>query len=149
VRSVAGEGLRRGQVDSLYARLGETLARISRANISSRTDGLVMDMAEYAGVWRAQAQRFLQEILKAAMSDVESGGERMGEGITQAAVEVSLDEEQVRTFVGHLCRQVLALYDKNKIAATNDLVDRARRKAGIEPDEIQPLLEALVNQWQK
>ncbi|MEE2726247.1 MAG: hypothetical protein VX792_04175 [Candidatus Latescibacterota bacterium] len=149
VRSVAGEGLRRGQVDSLYARLGETLARIFRANISSRTDGLVMDMAEYAGVWRAQAQRFLQGILKAAMTDVESGGERMGEAITQAAVEVALDEEQVRTFVRHLCKEALALYDKNKIAATNDLVDKARRKAGIERDEIQPLLEALVNQWQE
>ena len=73
----------------------------------------------------------------------------MGEGIAQAAVEVSLDEEQVRTFVRHLCKEALALYDRNKIAATNDLVDKARRKAGIEPDEIQPLLEALVNQWQE
>ena len=63
--------------------------------------------------------------------------------------KVSLDEEQVRTFVRHLCKEALALYDRNKIAATNDLVDKARRKAGIEPDEIQPLLEALVNQWQE
>ncbi len=149
VRRVAGEDLKRKQADSLYARLGETVARISRANISSRSDGLVMDMAEYAGVWRSQAQRFLQGILRAALADVEAGGERTGEGLARAAAEAAVDEKRVRVFVRHVCKEALSLYEKNNISATNDLIEKARRKADIGSDEIQPLLDALVTQWQK
>ena len=149
VRRVAGEDLKREQVDSLYARLGETVARIFRANISSRSDGLVMDMAEYAGVWRAQAQRFLQGILRAALADVEAGGERTGEVLARAADEAAIDEKRVRVFVHHVCKEALSLYEKNNISATNDLIEKARRKADIGSDEIQPLLNALVTQWQK
>lgn len=149
VRTAGGKGLNGGQVDSLYARLGETVTRISRANISSRSDGLVMDMAEYAGVWRAQSRRFLQGVLKAVLADVESEGEQTGGGIARVAAEVTIEEERVRTFVRHLCREALSLYDKNKVSSTSDLVEKARRKAAIGRDEIQPLLEALVAEWQE
>ena len=41
-----------GQVDSLYYRLTHSLARLTADRINARTDGIVMDLAEYAGTWR-------------------------------------------------------------------------------------------------
>ena len=95
VRRVAGEDLKREQVDSLYARLGETVARISRANISSRSDGLVMDMAEYAGVLRAQAQRFYR-ILRRHWPMLKEESERARDW--PAAAEAAINEKRVRVF---------------------------------------------------
>ncbi len=147
VVEVAGNELKPVQIDSLYFRFGQTVERISRDNISSRSDGLIMDMAEYAGVWRAQARSFVRGILGAVLADVESEGTQTREGIARAAAQTDLDEERVRAFLRHLCREALSVYEKNKVAATGDLVEKARRKADIAPANIQPLLEALVEQW--
>ena len=62
-----------GQVDSLYYRLTHSLARLTADRINARTDGLVMDLAEYAGTWRAQARHFLQKLLAKTLADLEQG----------------------------------------------------------------------------
>lgn len=149
VREVAGKGVNANQVDSLYFRFGETIERISRDNISSRSDGLVMDMAEYAGVWRAQARTFLRGVIGAVLTDVEGDAALTGTAILRAAAAAGVEEERTRSFIRHLCKEALSVYEKNKIAATGDLVERARRKADIPSEKMQPLIEALVAQWRQ
>ena len=147
VVEVAGDELTSAQMDSLYFRFGETIERISRDNISSRSDGLIMDMAEYAGVWRAQARSFVRAILGAVLTAVDGEDGQMGAGIARAAAQTEIEEKRVRAFVRHLCREALNVYEKNRVVATGDLVDKARRKAGIASENLQPLLEALLAQW--
>ena len=67
------EGVSLGQVDSLYYRLTHSLARLTADRINARTDGIVMDIAEYAGTWRAQARHFLQKLLAKTLADLEQG----------------------------------------------------------------------------
>jgi hypothetical protein len=135
------------QVDSLYYRLGETLRRLSNANISSRSDGLVMDMAEYAGTWRAQARSFVIGLLHATLEDIEDEGGRLRPALARAAVDAEVEEKQVVAFMRRLCDQALKVYENNKVVATGDLVDKARRKARLSPQEMQRVLEVLVNHW--
>ena len=71
----------------------------------------------------------------------------MGAGIARAAAQTEIEEKRVRAFVRHLCREALNVYEKNRVVATGDLVDKARRKAGIASENLQPLLEALLAQW--
>ncbi len=136
------------QIDSLYYRLGETLRRLSQANISSRSDGLVMDMAEYAGTWRAQARNFVIGLLHATLADIEDEGGRLRPALARAALDAEVEEKQVVVFMRRLCNQALKVYDNNKVVATGDLVDKARRKADLSPQEMQRVLEMLVNQWE-
>ena len=82
----------RGQVDSLYYRLTHSLARLTADRINARTDGIVMDIAEYAGTWRAQAQHFLQKLLAKTLADLEQG--RLQDQIAGAAAEVGVDGDQ-------------------------------------------------------
>ncbi len=147
VVEVAGDELTSAQMDSLYFRFGETIERISRDNISSRSDGLIMDMAEYAGVWRAQARSFVRAILGAVLAAIDGDDAQMGAGIARAAAQTEIEEKRVRAFVRNLCREALNVYEKNRVVATGDLVDKARRKAGIASEKQQPLLEALLAQW--
>ena len=67
------EGVSLGQVDSLYYRLTHSLARLTADRINARTDGIVMDLAEYAGTWRAQARHLLQKLLTKTLADLEQG----------------------------------------------------------------------------
>ena len=66
-------GVSQGQIDSLYYRLTHSLARLTADRINARTDGIVMDIAEYAGTWRAQAQHLLQKLLAKTLADLEQG----------------------------------------------------------------------------
>ena len=143
VRAVNDDrGVSPAQVDSLYYRLIITLRRLTAENINMRTDGLVMDMAEYAGTWRAQAQRFLQSLLGNIIAD----GKHLQPRITAAADVAGVDGDKAERLVQALCRQTLDVYEDGKVALSESLLGRARRRATLSADEARALLMALARE---
>ena len=132
----------RGQVDSLYYRLTHSLARLTADRINARTDGIVMDIAEYAGTWRAQAQHFLQQLLAKTLADLEQG--RLQEQIANAAAEVGVDGDKAIRLVQSLCREALKIYAEGKVASSETLIDKARRRAKLSEEQAQELLAVLA-----
>ena len=132
------------QVDSLYYRLIFTLRRLARENINTRTDGLVMDIAEYSGVWRSQARDFLQKILTEVIADIatEQGALRLK--INAAAAETGVDGDKALRMVELLCRRTLQVYVEGKVSLSEKLVDQARSKAKLSADDARSLLLALT-----
>ena len=108
------------QIDSLYYRLIFTLSRLARENINTRTDGLVMDIAEYSGVWRSQARDFLQKILTEVIADIatEQGALRLK--INAAATETGVDGDKALRMVELLCRRTLQVYVESKAKLSAD-----------------------------
>ncbi|MXX36956.1 MAG: hypothetical protein F4Y91_05240 [Gemmatimonadetes bacterium] len=135
-------GVSRGQVDSLYYRLTHSLARLTADRINARTDGIIMDLAEYAGTWRAQAQHFLQQLLAKTLADLEQG--RLQEQIANAAAEVGVDGDQATRLVQSLCREALKIYADGKVASSETLIDKARRRAKLSEEQAQDLLAVLA-----
>ena len=131
-----------GQVDSLYYRLTHSLARLTADRINARTDGIVMDIAEYAGTWRAQAQHLLQKLLTKTLADLEQG--RLQEQIAGAATEVGVDGDQATRLVQSLCREALKIYAEGKVASSETLIDKARRRAKLSAEQTQDLLAVLA-----
>ena len=131
-----------GQVDSLYYRLTHSLARLTADRINARTDGLVMDLAEYAGTWRAQARQFLQQLLAKTLADLEQG--RLQGQIANAAAEVGVDGDQATRLVQSLCREALKIYAEGKVASSETLIDKARRRAKLSEEQAQDLLAVLA-----
>jgi len=131
-----------GQVDSLYYRLTHSLARLTADRINARTDGIVMDLAEYAGTWRAQAQHLLQKLLTKTLADLEQG--RLQEQIASAAAEVGVDGDQATRLVQSLCREALKIYAEGKVASSETLIDKARRRAKLSEEQAQDLLAVLA-----
>jgi hypothetical protein len=136
------EGVSLGQVDSLYYRLTHSLARLTADRINARTDGLVMDLAEYAGTWRAQARHFLQKLLAKTLADLEQG--RLHPHIAAAAAEAGVDSDKATRLVQFLCREALKIYAKGKVASSETLIDKARRRAKLSEEQAQDLLAALA-----
>ena len=132
----------RGQVDSLYYRLTHSLARLTADRINARTDGIVMDIAEYAGTWRAQAQHFLQKLLVKTLADLEQG--RLQGQIANAAAEVGVDGGKATRLVQSLCREALKIYTDGKVASSETLIDKARRRAKLSEEQAQDLLAVLA-----
>ena len=132
-----------GQVDSLYYRLTHSLARLTADRINARTDGIVMDIAEYAGTWRAQARHFLQKLLAKTMADLEQG--RLQGQIANAAAEVGVDGDQATRLVQSLCREALKIYTEGKVASSETLIDKARRRAKLSEEQAQDLLTVLAS----
>ena len=132
----------RGQVDSLYYRLIHSLARLTADRINARTDGIVMDIAEYAGTWRAQAQGFLQKLLAKTLTDLEQG--QLQAQIASAATEVGVDGDQAIRLVQSLCREALKIYAEGKVASSETLIDKARRQAKLSEEQAQDLLAVLA-----
>ena len=137
------EEVSRGQVDSLYYRLTHSLARLTADRINARTDGIVMDIAEYAGTWRAQAQHFLQKLLAKTLADLEQG--RLQSQIETAAAEVGVDGDKALRLVQSLCREALKIYSDGKVASSETLIDKARRRAKLSEEQAQDLLAALAS----
>ncbi len=137
------EGVSQGQVDSLYYRLTHSLARLTADRINARTDGIVMDIAEYAGTWRAQAQHFLQKLLAKTLADLEQG--RLQEQIANAAAEVGVDGDQALRLVQSLCREALKIYAEGKVASSETLIDKARRRAKLSEEQAHNLLAVLAS----
>jgi hypothetical protein len=136
------------QIDSLYVRFGETLRRLSQANISSRSDGLIIDMAEYAGTWRAQARTFVMDILRVALVDLDVESGHLRPAIVRAAVSAEVEEKKAVSFVRSIGEEALKVYADNKVVSTGDLVEKARRKARLSEQEMRLLLQAMMNEWQ-
>ncbi len=132
----------RGQVDSLYYRLTHSLARLTADRINARTDGIVMDIAEYAGTWRAQAQHFLQKLLAKTLADLEQG--RLQSQIETVAAEVGVDGDKATRLVQSLCREALKIYTEGKVASSETLIDRARRRAKLSEEQAHNLLAVLA-----
>ena len=133
----------RGQVDSLYYRLTHSLARLTADRINARTDGIVMDIAEYAGTWRAQAQHFLQQLLAKTLSDLAQG--RLQLQIASAAAEVGVDDDKATRLVQSLCREALKIYTEGKVASSETLIDKARRRAKLSEEQAHNLLAVLAS----
>ena len=136
------EGVSLGQVDSLYYRLTHSLARLTADRINARTDGIVMDLAEYAGTWRAQARHFLQKLLTKTLADLEQG--RLQDQIVGEAAEVGVDGDQATRLVQSLCREALKIYAEGKVASSQTLIDKARRRVKLSEEQAQDLLAALA-----
>ena len=136
------EGVSLGQVDSLYYRLTHSLVRLSADRINARTDGLVMDMAEYAGTWRAQARHFLQKLLIQTLTDLAQG--RLHPPIVGAAAEIGVDGDKAVHLVQVLCREALKIYTEDKVANSATLIDRARRRAKLSAAQAHDLLAVLA-----
>ena len=132
----------RGQVDSLYYRLTHSLARLTADRINARTDGIVMDIAEYAGTWRAQAQHFLQKLLTKTLADLEQG--QLQSQIANAAAEVGVDGDKATRLVQSLCREALKIYADGKVGNSETLIDKARRRAKLSEEQAQDLLAVLA-----
>ena len=132
----------RGQVDSLYYRLTHSLTRLTADRINARTDGIVMDIAEYAGTWRAQAQHFLQKLLAKTLADLEQG--QLQSQIETAAAEVGVDGDKAARLVQSLCREALKIYTEGKVASSETLIDKARRRAKLSEEQAQDLLAVLA-----
>lgn len=132
----------RGQVDSLYYRLTHSLARLTADRINARTDGIVMDIAEYAGTWRAQARHLLQKLLTKTLADLEQG--QLQAQIAHAAAEVGVDGDQATRLVQSLCREALKIYAEGKVASSETLIDKARRRAKLSEKQAQDLLAVLA-----
>ena len=137
------EGVSLGQVDSLYYRLTQSLARLTADRINARTDGIVMDIAEYAGTWRAQAQHLLQKLLTKTLADLEQG--QLQSQITSAAAEVGVDGDKATRLVQSLCREALKIYAEGKVASSETLIDKARRRAKLSEEQAQDLLTVLAS----
>ena len=131
-----------GQVDSLYYRLTHSLARLTAERINARTDGIVMDIAEYAGTWRAQARHLLQKLLAKTLADLDQG--RLQGQIANAAAEVGVDGDQATRLVQSLCREALKIYAEGKVASSETLIDKARRRAKLSEEQAQDLLAVLA-----
>ena len=131
-----------GQIDSLYYRLTHSLARLTADRINARTDGIVMDIAEYAGTWRAQARHFLQKLLAKTLADLEQG--RLQDQIAGAADEVGVDGDKATRLVQSLCREALKIYAEGKVASSETLIDKARRRAKLSEEQAQELLAVLA-----
>ena len=99
-----------------------------------------MDMAEYAGTWRAQAQGFLQKLLANIIAD----GEHLQPRIAVAAAAAGVDGDKAERLVWALCRQTLDVYEDGKVALSESLLDRARRRAKLSADDTRALLVALA-----
>ena len=133
----------RGQVDSLYYRLTHSLARLTADRINARTDGIVMDIAEYAGTWRAQAQHFLQKLLAKTLADLEQ--RQLQSQIETAAAEVGVDGDKAARLVQSLCREALKIYTEGKVASSETLIDKARRRAKLSGEQAHNLLAVLAS----
>ena len=133
---------RRVKIDSLYYRLTHSLVRLTADRINARTDGIVMDIAEYAGTWRAQAQHFLQKLLAKTLADLEQG--RLQSQIETAAAEVGVDGDKATRLVQSLCREALKIYAEGKVASSETLIDKARRRAKLSEEQAQELLAVLA-----
>ncbi len=131
-----------GQVDSLYYRLTHSLARLTADRINARSDGIVMDLAEYAGTWRAQAQHFLQKLLAKTLADLKQG--RRQEQLAAAAAKVGVEGDKATRLVQSLCREALKTYAEGKVASSTTLIDKARRRAKLSQEQAQDLLAVLA-----
>ena len=133
----------RGQVDSLYYRLTHSLARLTADRINARTDGIVMDIAEYAGTWRAQAPALL-----AATAGQDAGRPR--ERAAAGADRQCRCRGRRRWRPSHplsaiALREALKIYTEGKVASSETLIDKARRRAKLSEEQAQDLLAVLAS----
>lgn len=140
------QGLSRPVVDSLFYRLTVTLHRLTDAEINSRTDGLVMDIAEYARTWRAQARGFLVSLLDRVLVDLQEEG-ALQTGIAAAAARTGVEEERGMRLVVEICSETLTLYREGKVSTTGSLLEKARRRAGLSAEETRAFTRALAMDW--
>jgi hypothetical protein len=140
------QGLSSPVVDSLYYRLTVTLHRLTESEINSRTDGLVMEIAEYAGTWRAQARGFLVSLLDRVSVDLQEEG-ALRDGIAAAAAQVGVEEEQGMILVEEVCSETLTLYREGKVSTTGELLEKARRRARFSAEEARAFTRALAGDW--
>jgi len=106
-----------------------------------------MDIAEYAGTWRAQARTFLIGLLDRVMAEVEREGGAMRGKVARAAGETGIEVEKGVRLVESICGQSLSLYRKGKVRTTGDLVKKARGRAGMSEEEARVFIQALVADW--
>lgn len=82
----------------------------------------------------------MQKLLASVISD----GRHLQPWIAAAADTVGIDGDKAERLVWALCRQTLDVYENGKVALSESLLDRARRRAKLSAEETHALLAALA-----
>ena len=138
------EGVSPGQVDSLYYRLTHSLARLTAgAQLMLAPTGLLWTSLNTRGLGGRRRGHFLQKLLAKTLADLEQG--RLQEQIANAAAEVGVEGDKATRLVQSLCREALKIYAEGKVASSETLIDKARRRAKLSEEQAQDLLAVLAS----
>lgn len=139
--------VRRTQLDSLVFQLKATLYRLFHDKINSRTDGLVMNIAEYAGTRRNQARPFLEALLNGLVHRFKDPEESVYQTVVTAAQRAEVDAPKALHFIIAMCELGEKGYREQKVSTTVDLIKKSRREAGLEDIQVRALLDVLLENW--
>jgi len=143
----ADSSISNGQVDSLVGQLKTTLHRLFRDKVNSRTNGLVMSIAEYAGSRRDQARPFLRALLSGLVLRLKQPEEQAYQAIVAAAGRAGVEKEKAVGFVISVCQRTEKSYKDGKVKTTSDIINKSRREAGLKDAQVSDLLGILLVDW--
>ena len=134
------------QVDSLLGQLTGQLYRLVDDGINSRTDGLIIDMAEKAGVRRGQARAFLQGLVVAA--DARAKRPEAVVYLDSISAQAEVDPKKASALLGGIFAEAQKNFERNRPTTTKALIDKGRRAAKLSDAEVRRVLRHLVAGWQ-
>jgi hypothetical protein len=137
--------LRRSQIDSLYYRLRENLRRIMKENINSRSDGIIIDLADYSGIWRSEARGFVLILLEDVLQDMPEQDSRFQSILRDWAVTYEIEISKLEKFIEEICMITIKAYQKGKVVVSNDLIEKARRKSGLSERQGKLLVSLIAD----
>lgn len=132
------------QVDSFAAQLTYQLRRIFEDGINSRTDGIIIDMAQSAGTRRDQARGFVRQLAADIGAQVVADSSPVRSQVAAVADQQGIDEGKALRLVGEICRQIDKVFAEGKPTTTRQLLNKSRRGAKLSASEAQALAMALV-----
>jgi hypothetical protein len=137
--------LRRSQIDSLYYRLRENLRRIMKENINSRSDGIIIDLADYSGIWRSEARGFVLILLEDVLQYMPEQDSRFQSILRDWAVTYEIEISKLEKFIEEICMITIKAYQKGKVVVSNDLIEKARRKSGLSERQGKLLVSLIAD----
>jgi hypothetical protein len=135
------------QIDSLLGQLSSQIYRLIDEEINSRTDGIVIDMAEKAKVRRGQAREYLRALVGAVRMKIGAQDKDSQAYLRNIADEAGVDEAAVLGLVQGICDEAEKNFERNKPTTTKALIKQGRRKAKLSEEETRQLLRLLVKGW--
>ena len=140
------ESVSDAQVDSLLGQLTGQLYRLVDEGINSRTDGLVIDMAEKAGVRRGQARAFLQGLVAAA--DARSRRPEAAVYLDSISDQAEVEPKKTSALLRGIFAEAQKNFERNRPTTTKALIDKGRRAAKLSDQEVRRVLRHLVAGWE-
>ncbi|MEE3235043.1 MAG: hypothetical protein VX294_12810 [Candidatus Latescibacterota bacterium] len=137
--------LRRSQTDTLYYRLRENLRRIMKENINSRSDGIIIDLADYSGIWRSDARGFVLSLLQNILQDVRAQDSLFQPILREWAISYEIEISKLEKFIEEICVGAIKAYEKGRIVVSNDLFKKARRKSGLSERDGKKILSLIAD----